>query len=112
MWPDLDPPPKYENACEGWTDPKLPDIKLIWKLAREKGYAVGVHGSLKRDMDLIAVPWTEEAVDSEELITHLCTGLNARIIGDIGIKPHGRIAVILQIDGWFTHIDLSITPKK
>lgn len=111
VWPDLVAPPKYENPCKGWSDPGLPDIKLIWKLAREVGYAVGVHGSLKRDFDLIAVPWVEKAVVPTELIKHLCDGLDANLIGPVTTKPQGRVAVILQIkDQYLKHIDLSIMP--
>lgn len=111
MWPDLEAPPQYENSDYRWRDPALPDIKLIWELAREVGYAVGVHGSLKRDFDLIAVPWVEEAATNKRLIDHLCFGLNAVRIGPTKNKPFGRIAVTIQIDGWFKPIDLSIMPK-
>jgi hypothetical protein len=108
MWPDLNPPPIHENPCEGWQDPKLPDMRLIWKLAREVGYAVGVHGSLKRDFDLIAAPWVDEAVSGEALVEHLCKGLKATIVGGPEYKPLGRVAYSLQMDGWFKYIDLSI----
>lgn len=109
-WPDLIAPPQYAYPAEGWKDPALPDLRLIWKLAREVGYSVGVHGSLRRDVDLIAAPWTEQAVGNAELVDHLCAGLNARRIGGPEHKPHGRVAVTLQIDGWFKPIDLSIMP--
>ena len=110
MWPKLEAPPMYKNPAPGWHDPKLPDIQLIWKLAREVGYAVGVHGSLMRDFDLIAAPWTEEAVGQAGLVTHLCNGLNAIRLGSFEIKPFGRVAVTLQINGFYKHIDLSIMP--
>ncbi len=110
MWPELIAPPCHENPHKDWVDPKLPDIKLIWKLAREVGYAVGVHGSLKRDLDLIAAPWTDEAVGNADLVEHLCTGLNAKRIGGPEHKPHGRIAVSLQVEGYYKLIDLSIMP--
>jgi hypothetical protein len=42
----------------------LPNIR---KVARELGYAIGEHGSLRRDLDLIAVPWTLEHADKDEL---------------------------------------------
>ena len=109
-WPDLVAPPMYENPDPRWEDRKLPDIRLIWQLAREVGYAVGVHGSLKRDFDLIAAPWTEEAVGPHELIKHLCGGMNATVFGIIEHKPLGRLAVNLRLDGWFKIIDLSICP--
>jgi hypothetical protein len=34
---------------------------------RELGYAIAVHGTLKRDIDLVAIPWTDEAVSAREL---------------------------------------------
>lgn len=111
VWPELVAPAKYDNPVEGWEDPKLPDIKLIWKLAREVGYAVGVHGSLKRDMDLIAVPWVEDAVSPEMLVSHLCDGLNAAIVGSES-KPCGRVAYNLQCEGYFKIIDISIFKKR
>jgi hypothetical protein len=110
VWPDLIAPPRYENPDPRWEDPKLPDIKLIWKLARQCGYAVGVHGSLKRDFDLIAAPWTEGACGNAALVDHMCAGLNAKQIGGPDHKPQGRVAVTLQIDGYFKPIDLSIMP--
>lgn len=109
-WPNLEAPAQHDNPAPGWEDPELPDIRLIWKLAREVGYAVGVHGSLKRDMDLIAAPWTDEAVGNYALIQHLCNGLGAKMIG-IERKPHGRVAVTLQLDGYFKPIDLSIMSR-
>ena len=109
-WPNLEAPQMYENPAPGWVDPAIPDMQLIWRLAREVGYAVGVHGSLKRDFDLIAAPWTDDAVGPATLIDHLCEGLNARRADGPEHKPHGRVAVTLQIDGWFKVIDLSIMP--
>jgi len=32
---------------------------------RDCGYAIAPHGSLARDLDVIAVPWTEDAVSAE-----------------------------------------------
>lgn len=110
QWPDVLDPPQYDDPHPDWKDPDLPDFKLIWELAREVGYAVGIHGSLKRDVDLIAVPWTDEAVKITKLIDHLKAGLNARQVGDGENKPHGRYAVTLQMDGYFKPIDLSVFP--
>lgn len=100
-----------DNPDPRWVEPKLPDFQLIQSLAREVGYSVGIHGSLKRDVDLIAVPWADDAKDWMTLVDNLCHGLNAKWIGDMERKPFGRIAVTLQIDGYYKQIDLSITPK-
>lgn len=35
--------------------------------AKYHGYAIGLHGSLRRDLDLIAVPWTDDHSDKDEL---------------------------------------------
>ncbi len=35
--------------------------------AVELGYEIAVHGSLRNDMDLVAIPWEENAVAAEEL---------------------------------------------
>lgn len=111
VWPDFIAPPQYEDAAPEWEDPRLPDFRLIWAAAREVGYSIGLHGSMKRDCDLIAAPWTDEAVGNADLVDHLCKALNARIVGGPTQKPLGRVALSLQIDGWFKVIDLSICPR-
>jgi hypothetical protein len=35
------------------------------------GYALAVHGSLKRDIDLVGCPWRDSAVDAAYLIEEL-----------------------------------------
>lgn len=109
-WPDFDAPSEYEVVPVGWTDPRLPDFRVIWGVAREHGYAVGLHGSMKRDCDLIAVPWVEGASEADALVLGLTLALNAEMVGEPQDKPHGRIAVSLQVDGWVKLIDLSIIP--
>jgi hypothetical protein len=111
-WPDFRAPAQYENPAEGWDDPKLPDFRLIWKAARDCGYAIGLHGSMKRDCDLIAAPWIDSATSAEELINTICYAINAKqLAGSLERKPQGRIALTLLIDGWFKPIDLSIMPR-
>lgn len=46
-------------------------IDRIRAVAREHGWAIGAHGSLVRDIDLIAVPWTAEAVPWRDLYAAL-----------------------------------------
>lgn len=90
------------------TSPNLPDVQRIRSLAKARGYALGVHGSLKRDCDLIAVPWDAECVEPERLVRELCEELDARVIGEPEDKPCGRRAWIIQEHGWVKAIDLSI----
>ena len=91
-----------------WEYPELPPLERIRGLAREKGYALAVHGSQERDLDVIAVPWTDNASSLEELLAHLCEGLDAIVAGGIEDKPHGRRAACLQMNGWYKLIDLSV----
>ena len=107
-WPPTTPPVQYPDAPPEWEETALPDFQLIWAVARKHGYAVGIHGSLKRDVDLIAVAWTDTSSPQHELIHDLCVELNARVVGDLEDKPRSRKAYSLQIEGWFKLIDLSI----
>ena len=86
--------------------------------ARELGYALGVHGSIKRDIDIIACPWTEKAVDAEALVEALRVETEAiigfAVYGNDGPwprndKPHGRLCWTIHFNG--TYLDLSVMPR-
>lgn len=108
IWPKFLAPPTYSEADPLWIDPRLPDFNLIWNTAKACGYAVGLHGSMKRDCDLIAVPWVENAKPHKDLIADLCKALDAIVLLSAERKAHNRVAVILQINGYYKPIDLSI----
>lgn len=93
----------------GWEYPRLPDVTRIRELAREVGYAIGEHGSKERDLDLIAIPWTEAAVGNYALVMHIAKGIDARIV-ESELKPHGRWSFNLQLNGYFKIIDLAVMP--
>ncbi len=42
------------------------------EIARKHGYALAVHGSLARDFDLIAIPWTENPSTSQQVVSAIC----------------------------------------
>ncbi len=111
LWPNLTAPSQYPDAPDGWEDPQLPDFQRVWDVARRCGYAVGLHGSMKRDCDMIAAPWTSDACAAETLIAELCKGLNARMIGSVEHKPHGRKAWSLQVNAYVKPIDISVMPR-
>ena len=96
---------------EAWIEPKLPDVDRIRALAKEVGYAIGEHGSKERDLDLIAAPWTNKAVDHIDLVVHIADGMNGHLVGNIEKKPLGRVGYNIEIDGWFKIIDISVCPK-
>lgn len=97
------------KPCSGWDEPEVPQITRIRELAREVGYAIGVHGTLERDLDLIAAPWAVNAVGNQELIKHIVDGLGARMV-ELEQKPLGRYACTIQMNGWYKSIDLSVCP--
>jgi hypothetical protein len=86
--------------------------------AKELGYALTVHGSLKRDIDLVAIPWSESAVDAETLVEALRVTteevIGFAVYGNDGPfprpKPHGRRCWTIHFNG--TYIDLSVTPRQ
>ena len=92
------------------------------EIAREHGYALAVHGSMHTDLDLVAVPWVEDAADPLVVVEALCARF--RLMWDgVGYqnpveKPHGRIAYCLHINRkeelmvGGPYLDISFTPKR
>lgn len=93
----------------------LPAMRLA---AQDAGYAITVHGSLNRDIDVVAVPWREHQVADAERLVDLLAGAIGGITGRCNKssewteKPHGRRAKTLLV--WCgqntADIDLSIMP--
>lgn len=95
-------------------------IEFLREAAWAQGYAIGVHGSVARDIDLIAVPWTEAASSSRELamaLVHVVqrfTGWEPPYATDellTARKPHGRVCWVIHLGGG-PYIDLSIMPRR
>lgn len=100
--------------CRSILDSILPAVR---ESAKFKGYAIAVHGSLKRDIDLIAVAWTDQAAPSEDLVMAVQGAVggilgNCLRLGEPSVKPHGRIAYTLIHPGFAGEIDLSIIPPQ
>lgn len=98
---------------------RLPALR---ETARSRGYALAVHGNGERDLDLIAVPWTEDAVSDEVLIEALRVAADGVVeqYDDHGLpthlrrnpthKPHRRRAWTIQIGGGL-YLDVSVMPR-
>ena len=77
-----------------------PIVDHVRAIARAHGWAIGVHGSLARDIDMIATPWTVDATPWQGLLDAIRIGLNLDEIGTHQrSKPHGRIGVLLTQKG-------------
>ena len=83
-------------------------------VARDLGYALTLHGSLQRDLDVVAVPWREDAVPTLDLVRALGEVFDLEpnhSIDQPEIKPHGRLAWTLPL-WWGAYIDLSVMPRQ
>lgn len=82
--------------------------------AKELGYALTLHGSIQRDLDVVAVPWIKESVDPIVLVTELCKIFDVNVNHPLNkpeIKPHGRLAYSIPL-WWGAYIDLSVIPPR
>lgn len=97
----------------------LPRIRAT---AKESGYAVAVHGTMSRDLDLLAVPWTKDAAEPAALVRTIADTVGGYVIGDRTDErgyisdhpteqPHGRLSWNICWGGK-VFIDLSVMPRK
>jgi hypothetical protein len=83
------------------------------EIARANGYALAVHGSLARDMDLVAIPWVEAPSEPEAIIDAITSTFAARLVGGPpSLKPHGRLTYTLSIGFGECALDLSFMPRS
>jgi hypothetical protein len=98
------------------------------QIALKYGYNLVLHGSLNRDMDLIAIPWNDQIGSIESMLSDFCQFVGGKLRKDEpSEKPHGRVTYIIDIyRGGYekispfvertyhedpqTYIDISITP--
>lgn len=94
----------------------LPKIRAA---AKGLGYAIAIHGSMQRDLDLLAVPWVDEAAPAESLVAVIAEDVHGYVIGDVTARgaiesptaqPHGRKSWNICWGGK-PMIDLSIMPR-
>lgn len=81
-------------------------------ICRRHGYALAVHGSLARDLDLVAIPWVDAAGEPESVIAEIMED-HALTMGPNAAAehPHGR-RVWTLICGWGEcAIDLGFMPR-
>lgn len=98
------------------TNGKASFYACIWddlrNAAMDCGWALGLHGSLANDMDIMAMPWTEDAKPVEVMIKALSDCFTESIFKEDHIiphhtKPHNRTVYTMSIWADF-HLDISI----
>lgn len=117
-------------------------IEPLRETARRLGYALTVHGTLKRDIDLVACPWVEDAASAKVLVRALraktreiagraepCRsdeysanpkwsrdGRTGYIkgVGRLSGKPHGRRCWVFHLTPHQNgpYVDLSVMPRR
>lgn len=88
-------------------------IHELQAIAKACGYAVALHGSMTKDLDVIAVPWTKRALRPQTLVKRLCESMDLSFdeTRNPTTMPHGRCAWSLHFDHGCGYIDLSVTPR-
>lgn len=106
-----------QDDLEAFFSSVLPKIR---EAARRCGYAIGVHGSMRRDLDLIAAPWIADHTDKDTLAREIqlaaCGMAQTTYKWDSQPKPCGRVGVVFPVC-WSEydapsagHIDLAVMP--
>lgn len=99
----------------------------IQKLGRELGYNIVMHGSMDRDIDLVAIPWSDTPATHYELLSNIDMYVRGIKYAEehfergymFSILPGGRSSYVVNInrggaynnytdEQWY--IDISITP--
>lgn len=98
-----------------WHDGTVIGVLYVIKhIAKRLGYAVAWHGSLARDLDLIAVPWTENAQPVDVLVDAIKEAIGGTYTSaqvNPALRPHGRLSFAMNLLGAANvYVDLSVFP--
>ena len=110
---------------------------VIKQIGLQYGYNIVLHGSMNRDLDLIAIPWQEKIGDKMEMLERIAKLLGGYLMNELDEDRkkfrsmfHGREAYIININriikgkvqGMITefeeysdpqyYIDISVLPHK
>lgn len=84
-------------------------FEIIKEIGSKYGYNIVLHGSMNRDLDLIAIPWVENIGDKEVMVDEIAEVIGGtllmqnRSVNDTigtryGYKPHNRRVYIININ--------------
>lgn len=80
-------------------------------LVRRHGYALAIHGTLGRDMDLIAVPWVLLPDEPQDVVAAIASRFAVKEVGTPEVREHERLVYTLSLAFGECFIDLSFTPN-
>ena len=83
----------------------------IRRCAMDSGWAVALHGSLSSDMDIMAMPWVENAVSFKEMVDRISklfqdNDVSSQYVITYNEKPHNRVIATIPIFSDF-YLDIS-----
>lgn len=103
------------------------------KIVARFGWAIALHGTMIRDLDLVLIPWTEDADHEDKVIDAIRIFVDGQHVTKVrkknleemnssqkdGLehfaitqKPHGRRAISIHIGVSNYYLDISIMPRK
>ncbi len=101
-------------------------LEGLQQIAKDHGYNLVIHGSVNRDMDLVAIPWVDDPHTHAELLKSFCEYLGVPYLTNTKEEPlhftmlaGGRSSYIINLNrgGKFNgyldaqyYLDISITP--
>jgi hypothetical protein len=80
------------------------------ELCRKHGYALAIHGSLQRDFDVVAVPWTVCPSEPHVVVKELEATFAIDAIRGPNTREHGRIVWSIVIGFGHSQLDFSFMP--
>ncbi len=81
------------------------------EIARKHGYALAIHGSLAKDMDLVAIPWTDSASEPQAIVDAIVSEFSITQANGWTTREHGRQVTTLVIAFGDCFVDLSFVPR-
>ena len=84
-------------------------FETLKEIAKEYGYNLVLHGSLNRDLDLIAIPWEDKVGDIDILIDNIASAIGGTVMmqdrsidNSTGVRfkktHHGRVIYVININ--------------
>lgn len=77
-------------------------FEILKPIAYEYGYNLVLHGSLNRDLDLIAIPWQEVLKPHEQMVAEMADAIGGYIMLQNGginqATHHGRLWYVVNIN--------------
>lgn len=87
-------------------------VHELQTIVRSCGYCLALHGSMQRDLDAIAVPWTKHATSAETLVDRICEQMGLTPTNESpSDKDHGRRVWSLLM-GEIGFVDFSVMPRN